>query len=285
MEENNLTTYEKAVLRDQEARKLFKETQTLGEKISLLPKSKLTCLFYPGTKALILDIHGGGFCFKNVLDNDIYCDYLAKTFDVAVLNLDFTLSYQKEYPTQLNEMVAELASFLQKRPLYKDFPLIVVGHSSGANLAAALTLLLGKRVKALLLNYPFLDLARDPSTRPLIPETFPDFLINDWVAMYCPNRELLTNPLVSPGYLEDFSSFPPTYITVAEHCRLKEDGITFFDHLKNHGIDSVLQVVEERHGFIERHMRNVFLTPNDPSVINAKKVTDASFYWLLSKIH
>jgi acetyl esterase/lipase len=283
MEENNQTTCEKAVQRDREAQKLFKETKTLGEKIPLLPKSKLTCLFYPGTKALVLDIHGGGFCFKNVLDNDVYCDYLAKAFGVAVLNLDFTLSYQKEYPTQLNEMVAELTSFLQKRPLYQDFPLIVVGHSSGANLAAALTILLGKRVKALLLNYPFLDLARDPSTRPLIPETFPDFLINDWIKLYCPNNELLTNPLVSPIYLEDFSSFPPTYITVAEHCRLKEDGFAFYDHLQKHGIPSFLQVVEERHGFIERHMRNVYLTPEDPAVINAKAVTDQSFAWLFSK--
>src|SRR5574344_2847284 len=140
MEENNLTTYEKAVLRDKEARQLLHEAKTLGKKMRFSYNPKLTPLFYPGTKALIVDIHGGGFCFKSVLDNDVYCDYLSKTYGVAVLNADFTLSYLAPYPQQLVDISAEILSLLQKFNELATLPIYVIGHSSGANLAAALAI-------------------------------------------------------------------------------------------------------------------------------------------------
>ena len=137
MEENNLTTYEKAVLRDKEARQRLRDEKTLGRKLRFSYNPKLTPLFYPGNKALIVDIHGGGFCFKSVLDNDVYCDYISKRFDVAVLNADFTLSYEAPYPQQIVDISAELVSLLEKENTLVGLPLYFVGHSSGATLAAA----------------------------------------------------------------------------------------------------------------------------------------------------
>lgn len=110
--EAGLTTYEKAVLRDKEAQQAFAQAHPFGEKLSLL--AGLTCLYYPGTKAVVIDIHGGGFCFKSVLDNDAYCAYIQKTFGYAVLNVDFTLSFKKGYPTQILEIVSETQLFLEK---------------------------------------------------------------------------------------------------------------------------------------------------------------------------
>jgi acetyl esterase/lipase len=277
--EAGLTTYQKAVLRDKEAQKLFATSSTLGEKISLL--EGLTCLYYPGQKAVVVDIHGGGFCFKSVLDNDAYCAYLQKTFGYAVLNADFTLSYKKGYPTQILEIVSETHLFFEKYPQYRTLPLFVVGHSSGANLAVAVTLRLGN-VAGCVLNYPFLDLARDPATRPLLPETFPNFLLSDWVTMYCPDKLLRKHVPVSPIYMDKLTAetFPPCFISVADHCRLKEDGIRFHEILDAAKVPNLLLSVDERHGFIERHMRNIFLTPEDPAVKNAQRVTDQSFAFL-----
>lgn len=277
--EAGLTTYEKAVLRDKEAQQAFAQAHPFGEKLSLL--AGLTCLYYPGTKAVVIDIHGGGFCFKSVLDNDAYCAYIQKTFGYAVLNVDFTLSFKKGYPTQILEIVSETQLFLEKYPQYRTLPLLLVGHSSGANLAIASTLRLG-RVRGCLLDYPFLDLARSQATRPSLPETFPNFLLDDWVRLYCPDKLLRKHIPVSPVYMDEKTAetFPPSCITVAKRCRLQEDGIRFHEILDAAHVSNLLLSVDERHGFIERHMRNIFLTPEDPAVQNAKAVTDESFLYL-----
>lgn len=284
-EENNLSTYQKALLREQDSFKELAEAKPFGSKLALLEdKPSLLSLVYPGTGAVVLDIHGGGFCFKSVLDNDVYCHYLQEKTNWAILDAAFTLSCHGSYPIQRNEILAELASFYRKWPLYRDLPLFIIGHSSGANLAASVTLGLQGKVRGVLLNYPFLDLAKDPATRPQLPETFPDFLLADWVRLYCPDKALLSDPLVSPNHLSkaQAEAFPPTLITVANHCRLKEDGIDFYQKLQAVSTPSKLLEAEERHGFIERHMRNVYLTPEDPAVINAKEVTDESLSFLSS---
>lgn len=286
MEEENLTTKEKAIQRGKESAKFLRESPTLGRKIRLVNGgSKLTYLYYPGKKALFVDIHGGGFCFKNVLDNDAYCDYLSKTYGVAVLNADFTLSYLAPYPQQLVDISAEILSLLQKFNELATLPIYVIGHSSGANLAAALAIRFKEemRIAGCLLNYPFLDLARDQSTRIELPDTFPTFLLNDWIQLYCPYKELLSRTDVSPILLseEEADHFPRSVITVATKDRLQEDGRTFARLLSTSRVENKLIEVEERHGFIERQMRNIYLTPEDPAVLNAKKVTDESIRWLL----
>ncbi len=285
MEENNLTTYEKAVLRDKEARQRLRDEKTLGRKLRFSYNPKLTPLFYPGNKALIVDIHGGGFCFKSVLDNDVYCDYISKRFDVAVLNADFTLSYEAPYPQQIVDISAELVSLLEKENTLVGLPLYFVGHSSGATLAAACAIRLHRdmAISGCLLNYPFLDLAMDQSQRPTLPDTFPDFLLNDWIKMYCPYKELLTRGDVSPLSLssESIIGFPPSVITVTKRDRLQEDGRRFSKLLEEARIPNLLLEVDERHGFIERHMCHFYDLPDDPEVIQAKKTTDESLDWLL----
>lgn len=282
-QEEGLTIYEKAVLREKEAQQAFAQAHPYGERLSLL--KGLTCLYYPGAKAVVIDIHGGGFCFKGVLDNDAYCAYIQKTFGYAVLNVDFTLSFKKGYPTQILEIVSETQLFLEKYPQYRALPLLLVGHSSGANLAISSTLRLG-RVRGCLLDYPFLDLARNQATRPLLPEAFPNFLLDDWVRMYCPDKLLRKHVPVSPVYMDEKTAetFPPSVITVAKRCRLQEDGIRFHEILDAAHVNNLLLSVDERHGFIERHMRSIFLAPEDPSVMNAKAVTDQSFLYLAEQV-
>ena len=291
MEETGKTTstYEKAVIQDKEARKALKEAKTKGEKLRLMKPPSLTSLFYEGTKQLLLlDFHGGGFCFKSPLDNDEYCSFLNRMYGFNVLNFDFSSSAKGAYPTQILEAEKQYRNLLKKRPDLSGCKLFIVGHSSGGNLAAALTLLLrreGIAVSGLLLDYPLPDLSRAPASRPVYQETFPDWLLDDWTRMYCPSKELLTNPLVSPLLMskEEAALFPPTYVVTSETDRLHDDGLVFAELLKQCGVPSEHFRAQERHGFIERHMRNVYLTPENPSVVYAKKITIQSFNWLLSR--
>jgi acetyl esterase/lipase len=286
MVEENPSTLDLAIERGKESAALLKDAKTLGRKIHPSFNPKLTYLYYPGKKALLVDIHGGGFCFKSVLDNDVYCDYLSRTYGVAVLNADFTLSYLAPYPQQLVDISAEVLSLLQKFNELATLPVYLIGHSSGANLAAALAIRFNQdmRIAGCLLNYPFLDLERDQSTRRELPDTFPTALLNDWIHLYCPYPELLGRSDVSPLAMseEEAAHFPRSVITVATKDRLQDDGRSLARELTSALVDNKLIEVEERHGFIERHMRNILLTPNDPQVVNAKKVTDDSIHWLLN---
>jgi acetyl esterase len=284
--ENTPSTYDKAVSQDKEAKEAMKTATTFGEKVSLIEGT--TALLYRGEKGkgLLLDFHGGGFCFKSPLDNDAYCSFLNKTYGLTVLNFDFTSSCYKTYPAQLLEAKEQYIGLLRRFSDFQTEKLYLVGHSSGANLAAALTLMLrreGVAVAGLVLDYPYLDLTRDPSSRPVYPETFPDWLITDWTTMYCPYEELRHNPLVSPLLmgLEDVSLFPKTFIVTSETDRLHDDGVAFYELLNKDGIDVVHFRALERHGFIERGMRSIFLAPNDPKVQYAEKITKQEFDWLL----
>ena len=250
--ENDKSTLEKAINQDGEAKEAMKTASTFGEKISLI--EGMTALLYRGEKGkgLLLDFHGGGFCFKSPLDNDAYCSFLNKTYGLTLLNFDFTPSCYKVYPAQLLETEEQYNRLLQRFSDFKNEKLYLVGHSSGANLAAALTLMLRRRgiaVAGLVLDYPYLDLTRDPSTRPVFPETFPDWLINDWTTMYCPYEELRHNPLVSPLLMGqgDVSLFPKTFIVTSETDRLHDDGVAFYELLKKDDIDVVHFRAEERH--------------------------------------
>lgn len=286
MELDKLTTREKAQLRYQESQAAFKSAKLWGTPFCGTEEADLLSLSYPGEKAVVLDIHGGGFCFKSVLDNDVYCHYLSEHFHYAVLNAAFTLSFQSPFPRAIEDILADLASFYRKWPVYATLPLILVGHSSGANLAAAVALKLPHKVSACVLNYPFLDLARSPASRPEMSETFPDWLLEDWITLYCPDARLRTSPAVSPLLLtpSEAKEFPPSYISIATHDRLQEDGRSFAALLAQAGVPHHLAVVVERHGFIERHMRDVYEHPEQSEVQNAIKVSNASFRWVNAQL-
>jgi Esterase/lipase len=287
LSEDNLSTSEKALLRDRESRKALGVAATKGDKLRLLPHRSLTCLFYLGTKPqLLLFIHGGGFCFKSPLDDDEYCSYLRDAYGFSVLNLDFSTSAKKSYPAQLLELRKEYRRFLALETGLANAPLYLFGLSSGANLATALTLMLRQEtipVSGLFLGYPYLDLTRDPNTRPVFPETFPDWLLKDWTELYCPFPEVRANPLVSPLKMSSAEAtlFPKTYVITSETDRLRDDGVAFETLLTRNGVEAFHFQVQERHGFLERNMKNVYTKPDDPGVLFAKKITRQAFTWLL----
>ncbi len=282
--EEGLSTKEKAALRDVEANKKLQSSETLGQKIHLIDGSDLVSLYYPGKRFLVVNLHGGGFCFKNVLDNDVYCEFLRQTFGCAVLNAGFTLSYLASYPRQIQDISLEISALLSRFPENKKLPLLAVGHSSGASLAASLALRKGgEAIQGLALDYPFLDFSRDQSTRPNLPGAFPDWLLNDWISMYCPDKRLRAMPEVNPlrMSLEDTKRFPASAIVVATHDRLIEDGETLAKMLTEAKAKSKLFVVDERHGFVERNMQKIFSDPLDPEVVVTKKIVEESFGYLI----
>lgn len=286
MEEKRQSTYEKALEEENAYRASFPSIETWGEKLRLVPATPdLISLYYEGGDILFVNIHGGGFCFKHPLDNDAYCHYISATYCVSVLNVDYTTSAKWGFPVQLEEISQQVRAILSLHPKKK---VIVVGHSSGANLAAALIIKSNRKgdihFSSAILDYPMLDLSVAGKDRPEIEGLWPDHLIDDWADMYCPSHSDRKDPLISPLYLskKEAKEFPPTYIVSATRDRLQSDATRFDLLLHSVRVQSRLFLANERHGFIERNMQNVYHLPNDPAVRYAKSVVDQEVVYILT---
>lgn len=281
------STYVKAKREDEGYRRTLNSIDTWGKKIRLLPAAPhlWSLLYEGGLDTLIVNFHGGGFCYKHPIDDDALCQYISKTYCVTVLNIDFSSSVSWSYPVQLTEIERQLNAFLSERDFKK---IILLGHSSGANLAVSLFTRWMKdgkhKTSALVLNNPFLDLSKDASLRPMAEGLWPDELLNEWISFYAPNKISRKDPSISPLYLNKpvLKKFPSTYIASCSEDRLNEDAIKFAESLKANRIDVRIIEMPERHGFIERSMKDVYRLPNDPSVVSAKKIVDQEIVFALT---
>ena len=257
-----------------------------GEKIvSEICGEKITTLFYRGDSTLIVTVHGGGFLYNSVYDEDAYCAYLNKTSGHSVASLDYTRSYKRAYPTQLNQCAEQIEMLSEKVCPEK---LVLIGHSAGANLAAALTLKnIGENNRIpdmLVLDYPALDNYKKGSKRKFYPFTFTARTLDTFAEIYCEGRENRKDPLVSPLYADDasLSLFPPTLIVKCRGDRLACDAELFEKRLLGAGVKTLsvyakmLSVYAKmRHGFIEDGMKKIYAARIGAMTRYAKTVTDA----------
>lgn len=287
MENTQEKTSEKSLREETEYRSKIDSIETWGDKLKLVTGSPyLRSFYYPGNETLVVNIHGGGFCFKHPLDNDAYCHYLSTTYCVSVLSIDYSPSCKWGFPVQLIEADRQVKAFLR---IHKEIKkIILVGHSSGGNLAASLTIKWNREGKikpfALILDYPFLDLSIEGSDRPEVEGGWPDWLVDNWISLYVPPRADRKDPLISPMYAskKELKEFPPTFIVSSVRDRLNDDAAKFSGLLREAKVPTRLFVANERHGFIERNMQNVYHLPNDPAVIYARGVVDQSMVYVLT---
>ncbi len=280
------STYAKAKRDDEGYRKSISTIPTWGEKLHLLTSAPDLCsLYYSCGDTLLINIHGGGFCYKHPLDDDALCKYISQTYCVSVLNVDFSSSVKWGYPVQLIEIDRQINAFLLEHPMRR---IILQGHSSGANLAASLLERWIKNktheVTALVLNYPILDLSIEAKDRPQIEGLWPDELYDDWIRFYAPNRINRKDHSISPLYMPKSiaKEFPSTYIVSCEIDRIKDDAVRFTNLLKESRVETRHYISSERHGFIERNMKDVYHLPNDPNVRYAKTIVDQAIVFALT---
>lgn len=245
---------------------------------------RLTTLFYEGGSdyaGLIVTIHGGGFLYNGVYDEDGYCRYICESTGYNVASLDYTLTYKRQYPAQLNQCDGQIKRLIRSGA-HRGGKIALIGHSAGANLAAALTLKsLREReyeISALCLNYPDLDNSKKGGERKFYPFTFMNSTLDTFSEFYCGDEEGRRDPLVSPLLASDaeLAKFPPTYIVEAKGDRLGEDAEKMYERLTALEVEAELVKAKMRHGFIEDGMRRKGGRMNE----HAKETTDATLVWL-----
>jgi acetyl esterase len=145
---------------------MFLETEAGGVRVLAYGLDK------PGSLPLFVDIHGGGFCLGNAEMDDPFMPAVAERAGVKIISIDYSLAPRHPFPRPLDECYAVVKYAKEHAAqLGIDAARIAVGgHSAGGNLSAAICLLDGKRkelgVKALVLDYPVLDLSTDPYLKP-----------------------------------------------------------------------------------------------------------------------
>jgi acetyl esterase len=191
-----------------------------------VPAGKLGLrIFKPDTiRAVVLEIHGGGWSLGTAAIDDMQNDILARTCKVAVVSVDYRIAPENPFPACINDCKAA-AKWLVNNAM-KEFgtdQLFISGASAGAHLSAITALYIRDslhaidKVRGVNLLYGCFDLSRTPSCRmatdstPMLNKNYLDqtyeLVFHGW------NKEQLQSPQYSPLYA-DLKNLPPALFTI-----------------------------------------------------------------------
>lgn len=202
--------------------------------------------------ALLVYFHGGGYVIGDVASYEHLTRFLAREGGVAVLSVEYRLGPEHPFPQAHEDAFAALA--WARRNARR---VAVGGDSAGGGLAAALSAYANgrglQRPDAQMLIYPAVDArARFPSrerfTRgvPLTPATI------DWFVEHFTRTEAdLADPLLTPLDAPGPEGLPPSYVLLAGHDPLVDEGRAYAARLRAAGVP----VIEDlrptlAHGFV-----------------------------------
>jgi acetyl esterase len=212
----------------------------------------------PTTRPLFVDIHGGGFVMGRPEMDDRFMPYIATGAGVKILSIDYSLAPEAPFPAALNECYAVVKYAKDHAVELGVDPerIAVGGHSAGGNFSAAVCLMDGERkelgLKALILDYPPLDIATDPYLKPRPKKALSPKMSRVYDAAYAGDREAAKNPLISPYYasVDQVRGFPPTLVITAGLDSLAPEAEAFKDKLIAAGVEVTFKRFEgARHGF------------------------------------
>ncbi len=200
------------------------------------------------TRAVYLEIHGGGFYLGSAARSDARNARLADAVGVAVVSVDYRLAPEHPWPAAPDDCeTAALWLLDQAEAVFGTTRLAIGGASAGANLAT--TTLLRLRDQGLVapfvgaaLTFGAYDLSgRSPGGRAIADEFF--------IQAYAGHVVDRTNPDISPlfGILH---GLPPALLVVGTSDILLEDNLAMAARLSAAGAEVDLRVYPESpHGF------------------------------------
>ncbi len=194
-------------------------------------------IFKPDTiRAVVLDIHGGGWSVGTAAFDDNLNDEMARICKVAVVSVEYRLASENPFPACITDCNAA-AKWLVNNAI-KEFgtdKLFISGASAGGHLAAETTLYIRDslhaidKVKGVNLIYGCFDLSHTPSFRMAADSTLilsKQVLEEIWKQVFHGwSNEQLQNPQYSPLYAH-LENLPPALFTIGTADPLIDD--TYF---------------------------------------------------------
>jgi acetyl esterase len=209
-------------------------------------------------RGIVVFYHGGGWTLGEIDDFDTLGRLIADRSHCSVVLVGFRLAPEHRYPTAVEDAWTALLWVAARRTEVAggDVPLIVVGDSSGGNLAAVVSRRArdeGEPGLALqVLVYPVLD--SDLETDSYRAEEN-QLLVTRQSMMwfwdhYAPDAAVRIADDASPLRGEDLSGLPATVIVAAEHDVLRDEGEAYADRLRAAAVDVDYRCFEgQMHGF------------------------------------
>jgi acetyl esterase len=213
----------------------------------------------PGALPIALFLHGGGWTLNDVDTHDRLCRRIASRSGWLLASLDYRRAPEHPHPAPVEDAQLAYRWLLDHAARLHGDPahVAVVGESSGATTAAALTQLLrdaGAPTPTFqVLAYPLTDVpGRWPSyerrgagytlDRPLVDWFFDNYLPPD----YDP-----ATPYLLPLAAADLGGLPPALVMTAEFDPLRDEGVAYAQRLLAAGVAvEHLHAADQMHGFL-----------------------------------
>jgi len=196
------------------------------------------------TRGVVVFVHGGGWVLGSLDSSTGLGRALAAASGYTVVMIGYRLAPEYPYPVGLEDSwagllwaadhVAELAGH--------PAPVVVLGDSSGGNLAALLAIRArdrgGPRLDLQVLVYPVTDcdLGRrsylDPDNQLILTRD----VMNWFWDLYLPDQAARESPEVSPMRVRDLRDLPAAIIVTAEYDVLKDESEAYADALEAAGV-------------------------------------------------
>ena len=203
----------------------------------------------------ILFFHGGGFFVGNFKIYRSYVSFLAEVLCREIIFVEYKLSPESKYPSQLEDAKKAYSFILGKE---KKPNIILAGDSAGGNLALALLLALAKEKSkkpkgifcispwvhptATMAEYPYSCCKSDVLIGPFIKRA-KETGSGPLSYLYCDESNQI-NPLISPLF-GDFHNSPPIMIQYAENEMLSIQIGQFLKRLKKQRVKVVTKTWKE----------------------------------------
>jgi len=199
----------------------------------------------------VIYFHGGGWVLGSCETHDDMCAELADQADVVVVLVDYRLAPENPHPAQLEDSLKVLEWMRGSGRALGIDPghILGAGDSAGGQMTVGLSLALrqqGERaLRGQVLIYPVLGADTETSSyrrnadAPCLTRAEMVFYLESFLGARGGGN--WTDPKAVPNLATDLKGLPPTYITVAAHDPLCDDGLIFAAKLGAAGVPVALR--------------------------------------------
>lgn len=217
------------------------------------------CLYRPASTAallpVILYIHGGGFVLGRPEMAGNYLAALAQDLNALIVAVDYRLAPEHPFPLPLQDCHTALGWIFREHHRLGINPgkVVIMGHSAGAGLAAALAILARDKgqypIVAQVLVYPMLDHRTGTADSPHQNQSTGTFSWLPAANQFC--WDCLRGSydldderigLFSPSMQRDLGGLPPSFISVGSLDLFLEEDVEFALRLSRAGVAVELHV-------------------------------------------
>jgi acetyl esterase len=213
-----------------------------------------------GPHPAMVFLHGGGWVFFRPSDYDGICTHLCEAAEVVIFSVDYHRAPRYRFPVALDESVYAIQWVAEHgmKQFRASGKLFISGDSAGGNLAASAALRIrdegGPRLGGQVLIYPVTDYF-NPERESY--RTFAEgYGLTSTDMQWFWNKYLsrpsdASNPYATPLRAKTLQGLPPTLVLLSGYDPLHDEGMDYFQRLKDEGNQVTLKVHGDMiHGFL-----------------------------------